>query len=107
MLTLELIAQVAEQGGDKEIDKLAKDLLSLFSIDGDLLETRGDSIILELCVHLGPEQVFCTMARILEQEKVSMTCCGMGIHIINSGWSLGFGLCKHDGTESQHHSHHI
>lgn len=72
MLTLELIAQVAEQGGDKEFDKLTKHLLSLFAIDGDLLETRGDSIIRELCVHLGPEQVFCTMARILEQDKVTL-----------------------------------
>ncbi|KAI7875355.1 ARM repeat-containing protein [Lichtheimia hyalospora FSU 10163] len=68
-LTLELIALVAEQGGAEEFDKFTKDLLSLFAIDGDLLETRGDLIISELCMHLGPEQVFCTMARILEQDK--------------------------------------
>ena len=69
-MTLELIALVAEQGGAEEFDKFTKDLLSLFAIDGDLLETRGDLIISELCMHLGPEQVFCTMARILEQDKV-------------------------------------
>lgn len=44
-------------------------LLSLFSTDRRLLETRGNLIIRQLCLSLDTERIYCTIADILEHDE--------------------------------------
>lgn len=44
-------------------------LLSLFSTDRRLLETRGSLIIRQLCVSLDAERIYGTLADILEKDE--------------------------------------
>ena len=44
-------------------------LLSLFSTDRRLLETRGNMIIRQLCTNLNPEKIYRTLADILEKDE--------------------------------------
>jgi Vacuolar protein 14 C-terminal Fig4p binding len=45
-------------------------LLSLFSTDRRLLETRGSLIIRQLCVNLNPDRIYRSLAEILERDEV-------------------------------------
>jgi len=45
-------------------------LLSLFSTDRRLLETRGSLIIRHLCVNLNPDRIYRSLAEILERDEV-------------------------------------
>lgn len=66
---LRLLAQICSASEDGYFAAFMADLLRLFSTDRKLLETRGSLIIRRLCASLTTERVFCTLAKILEQDE--------------------------------------
>lgn len=67
---LQLLAQVSQHSDDEYFTRFMVNLLSLFSADRRLLETRGSLIIRQLCLSLHPERMYRTFAEILEREEV-------------------------------------
>ncbi|KAK9246028.1 vacuolar protein 14 C-terminal Fig4p binding-domain-containing protein [Lipomyces tetrasporus] len=65
---LQLLAQISYNSDDDYFASFMLNLLSLFSTDRKLLETRGNLIIRQLCVSLNPERIYRTLAEILEKE---------------------------------------
>ncbi|KAK9466068.1 vacuolar protein 14 C-terminal Fig4p binding-domain-containing protein [Lipomyces arxii] len=65
---LQLLAQISYNSEDDYFAAFMLNLLSLFSTDRKLLETRGNLIIRQLCVSLNPERIYRTLAEILEKE---------------------------------------
>lgn len=65
---LRLLAQMSGASDDAYNSYLAN-LVSLFSTDRRLLETRGSLIIRQLCTTLHTERVFRTLAQILEKDE--------------------------------------
>lgn len=65
---LQLLAQISYNSEDDYFASFMLNLLSLFSTDRKLLETRGNLIIRQLCVSLNPERIYRTLAEILEKE---------------------------------------
>ncbi|KDN37415.1 ARM repeat-containing protein [Tilletiaria anomala UBC 951] len=66
---LRLLAQISSASEDTYFYSFMANLLSLFSTDRRLLETRGSLIIRQLCSSLHTERIFRTMAEILEREE--------------------------------------
>ncbi|TPX68575.1 hypothetical protein SpCBS45565_g03061 [Spizellomyces sp. 'palustris'] len=66
---LQLLAQVSQHSDDEYFSRFMVNLLSLFSTDRRLLETRGSLIIRQLCLSLNPERMYRTFAEILEREE--------------------------------------
>ncbi|TGZ85598.1 ARM repeat-containing protein [Ascodesmis nigricans] len=66
---LQLLSQISHNSEDDYFASFMHSLLSLFSTDRRLLETRGNLIIRHLCVNLNPERIFRTMADILEKDE--------------------------------------
>ncbi|CAO3661294.1 unnamed protein product [Rhizopus stolonifer] len=65
---LQLLAQISFYSDQDYFRGFMVSLLSLFSTDRRLLETRGSLIIRQLCMSLEPERIYCTMADILEVD---------------------------------------
>ncbi|KAL5597050.1 hypothetical protein BROUX41_006283 [Berkeleyomyces rouxiae] len=65
---LQLLSQIACNSEDDYFIKFMVDLLRLFFSDRNLLETRGNLIIRQLCVNLSPERIYRTLADCIEKE---------------------------------------
>ncbi|KAI5806278.1 vacuolar protein 14 C-terminal Fig4p binding-domain-containing protein [Geopyxis carbonaria] len=66
---LQLLSQISYNSEDDYFASFMHSLLSLFSTDRRLLETRGNLIIRHLCVNLNPERIYRTLAEILEKDE--------------------------------------
>lgn len=66
---LQLLAQISSYSDHEYFRSFIVSLLSLFSTDRRLLETRGSLIIRQLCMSLDPERIYCVIADILEQDE--------------------------------------
>ena len=66
---LRLLAQISSASEDSYFHAFIANLLSLFSTDRRLLETRGSLIIRQLCASLNTERIFRTLAEILEKDE--------------------------------------
>lgn len=66
---LRLLAQISAASEDSYFHAFMANLLSLFSTDRRLLETRGSLIIRQLCASLHTERIFRTLAEILEKDE--------------------------------------
>jgi vacuole morphology and inheritance protein 14 len=66
---LQLLSQISHNSEDDYFASFMHNLLSLFSTDRRLLETRGNLIIRHLCVNLNPERIYRTLADILERDE--------------------------------------
>ncbi|PWW74954.1 ARM repeat-containing protein [Tuber magnatum] len=66
---LQLLSQISHNSEDNYFTSFMVDLLSLFSTDRRLLETKGNLIIRHLCVNLNPERIYRTLADILERDE--------------------------------------
>ncbi|KAJ3152671.1 hypothetical protein HDU86_005544 [Geranomyces michiganensis] len=66
---LQLLAQVSQHSDDEYFTRFMVNLLSLFSTDRRLLETRGSLIVRQLCLSLNPERMYRTFAEIIEREE--------------------------------------
>jgi vacuole morphology and inheritance protein 14 len=64
-----LLSQMSRNTDDPKFSSFMVNLLSLFSTDRKLLETRGNLIIRQLCISLNPERIFRTLADCLEKEE--------------------------------------
>ncbi|KAJ3327517.1 hypothetical protein HDU76_011659 [Blyttiomyces sp. JEL0837] len=66
---LQLLAQISQYSDDDYFMRFMVNLLSLFSTDRRLLETRGALIIRQLCLSLNPERMYRAFAEILERDE--------------------------------------
>ncbi|KAI9468660.1 vacuolar protein 14 C-terminal Fig4p binding-domain-containing protein [Zychaea mexicana] len=66
---LQLLAQISSHSNHEYFRHFMTNLLSLFSTDRDLLETRGSLIIRQLCLSLDPERIYTTIADILGNDE--------------------------------------
>lgn len=66
---LQLLSQISQNSEDDYFALFMVNLLSLFSTDRRLLETRGNMIIRQLCTNLNPEKIYRTLADILEKDE--------------------------------------
>ncbi|KAM0749868.1 ARM repeat-containing protein [Meredithblackwellia eburnea MCA 4105] len=66
---LQLLAQISSSSEDEYFPSFMMSLLSLFSTDRRLLETRGSLIIRQLCSSLNTERIYRTFAEILEKDE--------------------------------------
>ncbi|CAZ83669.1 unnamed protein product [Tuber melanosporum] len=66
---LQLLSQISHNSEDNYFTSFMVNLLSLFSTDRRLLETKGNLIIRHLCVNLNPERIYRTLADILEKDE--------------------------------------
>jgi vacuole morphology and inheritance protein 14 len=69
---LRLLAQISsasEERNDAYFRSFMVNLVSLFSTDRRLLETRGSLILRQLCASLHTERIFRTLAEILERDE--------------------------------------
>ena len=67
---LQLLAQISLTSEDDYFPLFMTNLLSLFSTDRKLLETRGSLIIRQLCLTLNAERIYRTFADLLEKDEV-------------------------------------
>ncbi|ORY84502.1 vacuolar protein 14 C-terminal Fig4p binding-domain-containing protein [Protomyces lactucae-debilis] len=65
---LQLLAQISSNSADDYFKALCSNLLTLFSSDRKLLETRGSLIIRQLSIYLNAERIYRTLAESLEKE---------------------------------------
>lgn len=68
---LQLLAQISSSSEEDYFPLFMANLLSLFSTDRKLLETRGSLIIRQLCLNLNTERIYRTLADLLEKDEVS------------------------------------
>ncbi|KAI9095262.1 vacuolar protein 14 C-terminal Fig4p binding-domain-containing protein [Phlyctochytrium arcticum] len=66
---LQLLAQVSQHSDDEYFARFMVNLLTFFSTDRRLLETRGSLIIRQLCLSLHSERMYRTFAETLEREE--------------------------------------
>ncbi|KAI8852323.1 vacuolar protein 14 C-terminal Fig4p binding-domain-containing protein [Chytridium lagenaria] len=66
---LQLLAQISHHSDDDYFMRFMVNLLSLFSNDRRLLESRGALIIRQLCLSLNPERIYRAFAEILERDE--------------------------------------
>lgn len=66
---LQLMSQISRTSEDPYFYTFMVNLLSLFSTDRKLLETRGNLIIRQLSLSLSPERIYRTMAECIEKEE--------------------------------------
>lgn len=92
---LQLLAQISHSSDDAYFRKFMSNLLTLFTTDRRLLETRGSLIIRQLCLYLNPERMYRSFSEILEQEAVSL------LHYYSNSSCLGFGICFDHGSNTQ------
>ncbi|KAI6779673.1 uncharacterized protein J7T54_007716 [Emericellopsis cladophorae] len=65
---LQLMSQISRTSEDSHFASFMMNLLQLFATDRKLLEARGNLVIRQLSINLGPERIYRTMAEILERE---------------------------------------
>lgn len=82
-------------------------LLSLFSTDRRLLETRGSLIIRQLCLSLDSERIYCTIADILEHDEVIHGIQYVGNMYIYKTGSLGSRVCEHHGPKPKYYPDYL
>ncbi|EGF77115.1 hypothetical protein BATDEDRAFT_14265 [Batrachochytrium dendrobatidis JAM81] len=66
---LQLLAQISHYSDDQYFTNFMDNLLTLFSSDRRLLETRGNLIIRQLCFSLNPERMYRSFAELIENEQ--------------------------------------
>lgn len=66
---LQLLSQISLHSSPADFTNFIFSILSLFSTDRHLLESRGSLVIRQLCVGLGSERIYCALAKILEGEE--------------------------------------
>ncbi|KAJ3415398.1 hypothetical protein HDV05_004992 [Chytridiales sp. JEL 0842] len=66
---LQLLAQLSVSNGEGYFMQFMVNLLTLFSIDRRLLETRGALIVRQLCLSLEGERMYRAFAEILERDE--------------------------------------
>ncbi|KAI9317395.1 vacuolar protein 14 C-terminal Fig4p binding-domain-containing protein [Dichotomocladium elegans] len=66
---LQLLAQISSHSNLEYFRHFMTNLLSLFSTDRRLLESRGSLIIRQLCLSLDPERIYTTIADILANDE--------------------------------------
>ncbi|KAJ1553203.1 hypothetical protein HK405_008636, partial [Cladochytrium tenue] len=66
---LQLLAQISHYSDEEYFMRFMVNLLSLFSSDRRLLETRGALIIRQLCLSLNSERIYRAFAEILERDE--------------------------------------
>ncbi|KAI9276923.1 vacuolar protein 14 C-terminal Fig4p binding-domain-containing protein [Phascolomyces articulosus] len=66
---LQLLAQISSHSNHEYFRHFMTNLLSLFSTDRRLLESRGSLIIRQLCLSLDPERIYTTIADILGNDE--------------------------------------
>lgn len=71
---LQLLAQISSHSKYEYFRDFMTNLLSLFSTDRRLLESRGSLIIRQLCLSLDSERIYTTIADILANDEVSKDC---------------------------------
>lgn len=99
---LQLLAQISLTSEDDYFPLFMTNLLSLFSTDRKLLETRGSLIIRQLCLTLNAERIYRTFADLLEKDEVR--CLLKPQQVLTT--VTGPRLCECDGSESPaHHDH--
>lgn len=67
---LVLLSQISRNSDDSYFTSFMVNLLKLFCTDRQLLETRGNLIIRQLCVSLSAERIYRTMADCVEKDEV-------------------------------------
>lgn len=67
---LQLLAQISSHSKYEYFRDFMTNLLSLFSTDRGLLESRGSLIIRQLCLSLDSERIYTTLADILANDEV-------------------------------------
>jgi vacuole morphology and inheritance protein 14 len=65
---LALLSQISKSSDDTKFGSFMVSLLSLFSTDRKLLETRGNLIMRQLSINLNPERIYRTVADCLEKD---------------------------------------
>lgn len=80
---LQLLAQISSYSDHDYFRSFIIALLSLFSTDRRLLETRGSLIIRTLCMSLDPERIYCTIADILEQDEEDLEFASIMVQNLN------------------------
>ncbi|RUS14647.1 vacuole-associated enzyme activator complex component, partial [Endogone sp. FLAS-F59071] len=66
---LQLLAQISSYSDDEYFTRFMINLLTLFSTDRRLLDSRGSLIIRQLCLSLNSERIYTTFAEILEKDE--------------------------------------
>ncbi|KAJ9648990.1 hypothetical protein H2199_000903 [Coniosporium tulheliwenetii] len=66
---LVLLSQISRNSDDSYFTSFMVNLLKLFCTDRQLLETRGNLIIRQLCVSLSAERIYRTMADCVEKDE--------------------------------------
>ncbi|RUP49195.1 hypothetical protein BC936DRAFT_143094 [Jimgerdemannia flammicorona] len=66
---LQLLAQISSYSDDDYFTRFMINLLTLFSTDRRLLDSRGSLIIRQLCLSLNSERIYRTFAEILEKDE--------------------------------------
>lgn len=96
---LQLLAQISHSSDDSYFNKFMINLLTLFTSDRRLLDTRGGMIIRQLCLHLNPERMYRSFGEILEHEAVLFLYSFFNVF-------LGFGICYYHGSNFKYdHGH--
>lgn len=104
---LRLLSQILYNSEDEYFPSFMMSLLSLFSTDRRLLETRGSLIIRELCLSLNTERIYRTFAEILEKDEVRGSSFPSLPRRINSLSAPGSRVCFHHGAEPQPYHDHV
>ncbi|KAJ1567822.1 hypothetical protein HK405_004647, partial [Cladochytrium tenue] len=66
---LQLLAQISHYSDEQYFMRFMVNLLSLFSSDRRLLETRGALIVRQLCLSLNAERIYRAFAEVLENDE--------------------------------------
>lgn len=66
---LQLLSQISQHSDEAFFTNFMVNLLKLFCTDKQLLQTRGNLIIRQLCTSLSPERIYRTMADCLEKDE--------------------------------------
>lgn len=104
---LRLLSQISSASEDTYFSSFMANLLSLFSTDRRLLETRGSLIIRQLCASLHTDRVFRTLAELLEKDEdlefASIMIQNLNIILITSPELADFRrrLKNHDSRDGQ------
>lgn len=80
---LQLLAQISTHSETVYFQTLMTNLLTLFSTDRKLLDTRGSLIVRQLCYNLDPERIYRSLAEILEGED-DLEFASMMIQLLNN-----------------------
>jgi vacuole morphology and inheritance protein 14 len=81
---LQLLSQIANASSDDTFQNFLVQLLSLFSSDRRLLDTRGSLIIRNLSLSLSPERIFRCFAEVLERDIDDFEFCSVMVQYIFS-----------------------